>query len=244
MQVITTLKQTTFPISEVAFPAVTICGSGFHMDNVKTALEQNFAKWRGEMGKKDINLVAEDFAEYMEAKFQITSNSSNGQPPNILDMLDTMIASDVEASVAANGVRQNALACSEGKTSVNRKKRTPAAELAGLVDGYNCEEYGYFSSQWDFPGGSGNAELVADADDWTDCLQQCLESDTCQYWQWKTAESDKKPKRCILFIEFVNDRSDNVDFWGVPKVKHIRGPRSCKKEASLLSGNSSSKSRK
>ena len=195
------------------------------------------------MGKKDVNLVAEDFAEYMEAKFQINSNSSDGDAPNILDILDTMIASDVEASFAANGVRENAFACSEDNNSFNRKKRTPAAELAGSVDDYNCEEYGYFSSEWDFPGESGNAELIGQVDDWTDCLQHCLESDTCQYWQWKTAESDKKPKRCILFIEFVNTRSDNIDHWGVPKVKHIRGPRSCKKEASLLLGNSSTKSR-
>ena len=210
------------------------------MDNVKIALEQNFAKWRKEMGKKDVNLVADDFAEYMEAKFQITSNSSNGDAPNILDILDTMIASDAEASLAANGVRQNALACSEDNKSLNRKKRTPAAELAGSVDGYNCEEYGYYSSEWDLPGGSGNAELIGQVDDWTDCLQRCKESQTCQYWQWRTPKSDNKPQRCILFIEFVNNRSDRVDHWGVPKVKYIRGPRSCKKEASLLSGNSSS----
>ena len=239
MQVITTLKQTTFPITEVAFPAITICGSGFHMDNVKTALQHNFAKWREEMGRKDVNLVAKDFAEYMEAKFQITSNRSDGERPNILDMLDTMIASDAEASVAANGVRQNALACSEGKASLNRKKRTTAAELADSVDGYNCEEYGYSSNSVDgeFPGRRGNSEVVGQVDHWTDCLQRCRESDTCQYWQWKTAESPNKPKRCILIFEMVNTKSDNVDYWGIPKVKHIRGPRSCKKEASLLSGN-------
>ena len=240
MQVITTLKQTTFPITEVAFPALTICGSGFHMDNVKIALQHNFKKWRGEMGKKDVNLVAQDFAEYMEEKFQISSNGSNEERPNILDMLDTMIASDAEASVASNGVRQNALACSEGKTSVNRKKRTAAAELSGSVDGYNCEEYGYYSNDWEFPGGSGNSELIGQVDYWTDCLQRCLESDTCQYWQWKTAESENKPKRCILFVEFVSNDSDNVNYWGIPQVKHIRGPRSCKKEASLLSGIKSS----
>ena len=33
---------------------------------------------------------------------------------NILDILDTMVASDVETSVAANGVRENVLACTGG----------------------------------------------------------------------------------------------------------------------------------
>ena len=48
-QVITTLKQTTFPITEVNFPAITICGSGFHMDNVKIAASCRKAS----MGKVD-----------------------------------------------------------------------------------------------------------------------------------------------------------------------------------------------
>ena len=32
---------------------------------------------------------------------------------NILDILDTMVASNVEASVAANGVRDNVIACDD-----------------------------------------------------------------------------------------------------------------------------------
>ena len=32
---------------------------------------------------------------------------------NILDILDTMVASNVEASVAANGVRDNVIACAD-----------------------------------------------------------------------------------------------------------------------------------
>ena len=37
---------------------------------------------------------------------------------NILDILDTMVASDVETSVAANGVRENVLACTGGGTDI------------------------------------------------------------------------------------------------------------------------------
>ena len=37
---------------------------------------------------------------------------------NILDILDTMVASDVETSVAANGVRENVLACTGGPIAV------------------------------------------------------------------------------------------------------------------------------
>ena len=229
---ITTLKQTTYPITEVAFPAVTICGSGFHMDNVKTALQRNFARWRKELGKRNISLIAQDFAEYMEVKFQISSKRSYGgkHPPNILDMLDTMIASDVEASVAANGVRQNAVACSQAGQAVSRGKRNVAAELTNSIDEYNCEEYGYFPSDW-----GTDHKMVGPFDDWTDCLQHCLVSDTCQNWMWKTAEAKNHPKKCVLFTEMVDRNSSKVKVWGIPKVQSIMGPRSCKKEASLLS---------
>ena len=36
-----------------------------------------------------------------------------------MDILDTMVASDVETSVAANGVRENVLACTGGGTDIN-----------------------------------------------------------------------------------------------------------------------------
>ena len=44
-QVITTLKTTTKPITDLDFPAVTICAAGQHMDNVEKALFDNFDQW-------------------------------------------------------------------------------------------------------------------------------------------------------------------------------------------------------
>ena len=40
----TTLKKTALPVTEVAFPTVTICASGFHMANVGKALSKNFGR--------------------------------------------------------------------------------------------------------------------------------------------------------------------------------------------------------
>ena len=44
-QVITTLKTTTKPITDLDFPAVTICAAGQHMDNVEKVLFDNFSQW-------------------------------------------------------------------------------------------------------------------------------------------------------------------------------------------------------
>ena len=64
----------------------------------------------------------------MQSRFQIEPTKSREQPIGILDILDTMMAPDVEASVAANGVREHALACKE------------SAESKKEDCGYSCSE--------------------------------------------------------------------------------------------------------
>ena len=66
-QVVTTLKNTAKPVTEVQFPAVTICGSGFHMSNVEKKINLNFQKWRKITGRNSIDYdeVREDLVEYI-----------------------------------------------------------------------------------------------------------------------------------------------------------------------------------
>ena len=76
--------------------------------------------------QKNLNTMEamkEDMKEYMQKTFQIRleeASMSETKPVNILDILDTMIAPNVDASVTANGVRDNILACQE---TGRRKKR-------------------------------------------------------------------------------------------------------------------------
>ena len=113
-QVVTTLKNTAKPVAEVPFPAVTICGTGNHMNNVEKKIQENFVQWRKEnqRNKTGSSAMEKDVEDYMRETFQI-DNKQESDPVSILDILDTMIAPNVDASVAANGVRQNVLACQE-----------------------------------------------------------------------------------------------------------------------------------
>ena len=43
--VITTLKAVPKPVTELGFPAVTICAAGQHMDTVESVLFHNFRRW-------------------------------------------------------------------------------------------------------------------------------------------------------------------------------------------------------
>ena len=120
-QVMTTLKTLTKPVTDLDFPAITICGSGQHMGLVEKVLYTNFKKWQDNqtINFNGNNAMEEDFALYMKDVFQVKDHGTN-----ILDILDTMIAPSSEAS-GANGVRENQMAC-KGK---DRKKRNTAGSF-------------------------------------------------------------------------------------------------------------------
>ena len=106
-QVVTILKNTTKLVTDVPFPALTICGSGVHMNNVEKKLIRDFDNWREKNNKNETSkeAVYKDTEEFMETRFQIRPNkgkenqSTRDHPISILDILDTMIAPDVDASV-------------------------------------------------------------------------------------------------------------------------------------------------
>ena len=131
---VTTLKQTAKPVTDLSFPAVTICASGLHMDNVERKVGENFAKWREENNKKDNNKEAleKDIKEYMHTVFHIKRNVIKSASVSILDILDTMIAPNVEASVAVNAVRENVFACKK-----TNKQMEPGADGTGVAGAGN-----------------------------------------------------------------------------------------------------------
>ena len=122
---VTVLKNTTKLVSDVPFPALTVCGSGLHMNNVEKKLVQDFRDWRSlhKKTKVDREEIKKYMKEFMETRFQIKPTEPS---VNILDILDMMIAPDADASVAANGVRENEIAC--------RKQSS-----AGLYDASGCK---------------------------------------------------------------------------------------------------------
>ena len=108
---VTILKNTTKFVTDVPFPALTICGSGLHMSNVEKKVIKDFREWRTQ-NKKDLknkDAIKEDMGQFMEERFQIKPNQT--ATVNILDILDMMITPDVDASVAVNSIRENDIAC-------------------------------------------------------------------------------------------------------------------------------------
>ena len=78
------MKDTTKLVTEVPFPALTLCGSGLHMNNVEKRLMEDFRDWQREKMRNQTNkeAIEKDIREFMETRFQIKPRD---QPINILD---------------------------------------------------------------------------------------------------------------------------------------------------------------
>ena len=106
-QVITALKTVAKPVTEIGFPAITICGIGLHFKGVEKVLRDNFEAWNKLHNEKntteDEKSINDNFALYMQKFFQIHDRNLN-----IMDILNTMILPETSG---ANAVRQNQVAC-------------------------------------------------------------------------------------------------------------------------------------
>ena len=161
----TTLKETAKPVTDLPFPAVTICSSGFHMGNVEKKITENFAKWRSQnnrMGDTE-EAIEVDIEEYMFFTFQIKSEEATGtKAANIIDILDTMIAPKVESSVAANSVRENIFACKGSSGTDARKKRSSCVNTCTNSDfimvGSNC--FKVYSEELNFNAANSQCNAV------------------------------------------------------------------------------------
>ena len=130
-QVVTVLKDTARPITEVPFPALTICASGLHMNDVEKKLTKDFNEWRAMNNRNETTKEAidKDVEEFMLQRFQIEPGKSpSEQAISILDILDMMISPDVDASIAASSVRENAIACKKSTTDDEECSQSPTAE--------------------------------------------------------------------------------------------------------------------
>lgn len=113
--VITTLKNKARPITDLGFPALTICAAGPHMGLIERALYRNFEKWMEEHRSSLENTSTnKEFFNYMREEFQIKERGES-----IMDLLSTLIAPSSESS-ASSGLMKNQLACANGQ---ERRKR-------------------------------------------------------------------------------------------------------------------------
>ena len=70
---VTTLKNTAKIVTDIPFPALTVCSSGLHMNNVEKKLIQDFGNWRAQQNRNETTKeeIYKDAEEFMWIRFQI-----------------------------------------------------------------------------------------------------------------------------------------------------------------------------
>ena len=113
-QVVTILKNTTKLVTDVPFPALTICGSGIHMNNVEKKLTKDFDTWRIGNDRNETNEEAakKDMEEFMHTRFQIKPSKSEPE------------------ELVSQQVRRNRIDSGHGKALYGSIKRTPESALS------------------------------------------------------------------------------------------------------------------
>ena len=74
----TTLKNKARPVTDLGFPAITICVSGPHMGTVGKVLYRNFENWiENKTTFNNDDTMKEKFVKYLEKAFKIYKISVN-----------------------------------------------------------------------------------------------------------------------------------------------------------------------
>ena len=136
--IITRFENSELPVTEIDFPAVTVCSQGLNMDNVAKAVERDFYEWhqerRGNKVKERRKREAEKeddvsspetlrrlMAIYLKEKFDI-----NEDDPSILDIIQSTSAVGGAAAAQAEAVTKNVQKCSEEDDKKKRLKDNPS----------------------------------------------------------------------------------------------------------------------
>ena len=83
--IVTRFENSELPVTEINFPAVTVCSQGLNMENVARAVERDFYDWHQDQvraGAGDRETLQERMTLYLREKFDIDDSD-----PSILEAL-------------------------------------------------------------------------------------------------------------------------------------------------------------
>ena len=100
--VVTTLKDTELPVTQLDFPAITICSQGLDMKAVERVIEADYERWKESKPRNKRALdenEMKDVEDFLAATYGIQENL------NIFEVINGMVSEDPERSIANNGIR-------------------------------------------------------------------------------------------------------------------------------------------
>ena len=141
--IITRFENSELPVTEIAFPAVTICNQGLNMDYVAMAVERDFYEWHKahagkEGGREKRNTLEDMMAVYLKEKFDI-----NRGDPSILEIIQSTTSTGGASAMVAEALTKNAKKCSEKEAEESDKENPEVVggsvgEPPEKVEGSEC----------------------------------------------------------------------------------------------------------
>ena len=99
-------------LSEINFPAVTVCSQGLNMENVARAVERDFYDWHQEQPQagdsRHEDSLQERMALYLREKFDIDDSD-----PSLLEIIQSMTSVGGPTAIMAESLTKNVKKCSE-----------------------------------------------------------------------------------------------------------------------------------
>ena len=173
-------------MTELHFPAVTVCSQGLNMDNVAKAVERDFLEWhqareqgRGRARRAATAATAATLralmAVYLMEKFDISS-----EDPGILEIIQSTSAVGGATAAQAEAVTKTVKKCSAevgGQDEEEEKADEAEAEEAGVEGGSWCAVMRGQALL------STNTSLVT-ADSGQACADSCHRAPHCAGYTW------------------------------------------------------------
>ena len=99
-------------LSQINFPAVTVCSQGLNMENVARAVERDFYDWHQEQPQagesQHEDSLQERMALYLREKFDIDDSD-----PSLLEIIQSMTSVGGPTAIMAESLTKNVKKCSE-----------------------------------------------------------------------------------------------------------------------------------
>ena len=97
-------------LSQINFPAVTVCSQGLNMENVARAVERDFYDWHQEHDQAgdQQDTLQERMALYLREKFDIDESD-----PSLLEIIQSMTSVGGSTAIMAESLTKNVKKCSE-----------------------------------------------------------------------------------------------------------------------------------
>ena len=174
-------ENSELPVTELHFPAVTVCSQGLNMDNVAKAVERDFLEWhqareqrRGRARRAATAATLRALmAVYLQEKFDISS-----EDPGILEIIQSTSAVGGATAAQAEAVTKTVKKCSAEVGGQDEEVEEDEAEVEDVEGGSWCTVMRGQALL------SSNTSLVPSIDSGQACADSCHRAPHCAGYTW------------------------------------------------------------